>query len=464
MRKNIVAFASLLMASIMILSACQPAATETPPEPIKTSSPAEQPTTIPATEAKELDGAPKEFKIAFVVFLSGGAAAPFGVPAQNTAQALIEEINAGNAPAPYNTPGIAGTPITSIFVDEAGGAEKQVAEYRRLVMEEKVDLVIGYISSTDCLAVAPVADELKALTVAFDCGTARLFEESGYTYFFRTNAHQTIDSVGAARYLAMNFPELNTISGINQNYSWGQDSWQNFRDAYIKLNPSVTVIGEPQFPKIGAGDYSAEISALLSAKPQIIHSSFWGADLDGFINQASTRGLFDESKLVLSVGEYALPSLGELIPQGTVIGGHGTHGAMSPKTELNDWFKKIYFERYQARPTYPAYHMAQAILGIKAAYEKAAAEAGRWPAKEDVIKAFEYLKFESPSGLIRMAIGKGHQAIEDAAFGTAGEFDPATGEVKLENIVVFPAECVNPPDGMTTQQWIDNGFPGAQCP
>ncbi len=58
------------------------------------------------------------------------------------------------------------------FLDEAGGTTKQVTEYRNLVQRD-VDLVIGYISSGDCLAVAPVAEELKKLTMFFDCGTPR---------------------------------------------------------------------------------------------------------------------------------------------------------------------------------------------------------------------------------------------------------------------------------------------------
>jgi len=28
---------------------------------------------------------------------------------------------------------------------------------------------------------------------------------------------------------------------------------------------------------------------------------------------------------------------------------------------------------------------------------------------------------------------------------------------------VFPAKCVNPPDGVKTLDWIDQGFSGAQC-
>ncbi|MFN3929317.1 MAG: ABC transporter substrate-binding protein, partial [Thermoflexus sp.] len=139
------------------LAACAPAATPTPTPtavpptptaaaPAPSPSPAgPTPTGAPPTPTPAVPGAPATLKIGIVTFLSGPAASPFGVPARNAAEVLIENLNAGKAPAPYNQKGIGGVPIQAIYVDEAGGAEKQVAEFRRLALEEKVDLVIGYI-------------------------------------------------------------------------------------------------------------------------------------------------------------------------------------------------------------------------------------------------------------------------------------------------------------------------------
>ena len=407
--------------------------------------------------------APQQIKIGIVVFLSGGAAEPFGLPAQNGAELIIDAINRGTAPAPYSQPGIAGVPITVVYVDEAGGAETQVSEWRRLFEEEQVDLVIGYSSSSDCLAVAPVAEENQKLTVIFDCGTSRLFEERNYRYVFRTNAHQAIDSLAGARYLLHARPDLQTIAGINQNYSWGQDSWAHFRDTLQILRPEVQIVDE-QFPKLAAGDYRAEIASLISHKPEAVHTSFWGADLETFVSQALSGKLNDTSLLLLSVGEYVLPDLKEHIPAGTIIGAHGTHGILAPPGPLNDWLVRAYQERYQARPTYPVYHMAQAILGVKFAYEQAALQRNQWPNTEQVIDAFEYLEFPTPSGVIQLAIGKGHQAVEPAAYGAAGSYNPTTQEVNILDVMLYTAVCINPPEGVTTEQWIKEGFPGSNCP
>jgi len=61
-----------------------------------------------------------------------------------------------------------GVPIELVFVDEAGPTTKVVTDYRNLVQRQNVDLVIGFISSGNCLAVAPVAGHGECLAVVAD--------------------------------------------------------------------------------------------------------------------------------------------------------------------------------------------------------------------------------------------------------------------------------------------------------
>jgi branched-chain amino acid transport system substrate-binding protein len=105
-------------------------------------------------------------KIGFVMFLSGPAASPFGVPAKNAADFIVEELNAGKGPVPYGKVGFGGSKIEMVQIDEAGPATSVVTEYRNLVQRSDVDLVIGYISSGNCLAIAPVAEELKKFRIS----------------------------------------------------------------------------------------------------------------------------------------------------------------------------------------------------------------------------------------------------------------------------------------------------------
>jgi branched-chain amino acid transport system substrate-binding protein len=409
--------------------------------------------------AQEKAAPEKPIKIGIVTFLSGAAAGPFGVPARNGAEVIVEALNGGKVPAPYATAGLGGAPIEVVYVDEAGGTTKQVNEYRNLVQRDNADVVIGYISSGDCLAVAPVAEELRRLTVFFDCGTPRIFEDASYKYLFRTGATATIDNTAAALYVAEMKPNLKTVAAINQNYAWGQDSWNDFEAAIKVLKPDVK-IATSQMPKLLAGQYGAEVSALLTSNADIVHTSFWGGDAEALILQGSPRGLFKKSTVVMTAGEPTLVRLGTQVPEGTVIGARGPFNVFAPDTELNRWFRKAYEERYAVAPSYPAYKMVQAFLGVKAAWEKAqTANGGKRPDQDQVIAAFENLTFEGPGGPVSMSLGKGHQAVQGTAYGTVKH---EGGKVTIVNVKRYPASRITPPDGVKSEEWIKSGFKTAK--
>ena len=100
----------------------------------------------------------KPIKVGIVTFLSGAASGPFGIPARNGAELLTEAINSGTLPAPYNTKGMAGASVEPIMTDEAGSTTKVVQDFRALVDRQGADAIVGYVSSGNCLAVAPVAE------------------------------------------------------------------------------------------------------------------------------------------------------------------------------------------------------------------------------------------------------------------------------------------------------------------
>jgi branched-chain amino acid transport system substrate-binding protein len=399
-------------------------------------------------------------KLGIVSFLTGPAASPFGIPGRNGAEIVIEALNAGKAPAPFNQVGFGGTKIEAKYVDEAGTVANVVTEYRNLVQRDQVDAVVGYVSSGSCLAVTPVAEELKALTVLYDCGTPRIFEEKARSYVFRVSPHATMDNVAAARYVLARKKNLTTYSGINQNYAWGQDSWRDFQGAMKVLAPKVEV-DKVLFPKLFAGEYGAEVSTLLTSKSQVLHTSFFDGDLEGLIYQEQARGLDKRMTIIMTTGEAAIWRLRDKMPDGTIIGGRGANGPLARDTEINKWFQKIYADRYNTPPTYPAYQMAQSLLGLKIAYEKAA-KAGGKPNADAIAAAFKGIEFEGPAGHVKMALGDGHQGITETAYGTY-KFNKQKKEPEIVDVVRYPAECVNPPPGVEAEKWIAEGMKGAKC-
>jgi branched-chain amino acid transport system substrate-binding protein len=152
--------------------------------------------------------------------------------------------------------------------------------------------------------------------------------------------------------------------------------------------------------------------------------------------------------------------LSDRIPEGTVLGGRGPFGVYAPPNPLNDWFRQAYMERFATPPTYPSYKMAQALLGLKAAADKAAQAKGARPTKEEIAAAFKGLEFEAPSGTVRMALGKGHQAVQEMVY---GQFTRKNGQPEVYNVKRYPAGCVNPPDGIKSEDWIKHHLTKTPC-
>ncbi|KPK04534.1 MAG: ABC transporter substrate-binding protein [Betaproteobacteria bacterium SG8_39] len=405
----------------------------------------------------------KPVKMSVVAFLSGAAAGPFGVPSRNGAEVVIAAINAGKLPAPYNSKGLAGREIEAEYIDEAGGNTKQVAEYRNMVEKRGVDVALGYISSGTCAALTPVAEELKKLTVYAICGTPRIFEEAKPQYVFRTMSHATSDNVAAAYYVKEHFPKIKSYTAINQNYAWGQDSWRDF-DASMALLTKAKASAKLQWPKIFQGQYSTEISALLLDKAELVHTSLWDGDLESFVFQGQTRGLFKKKKVIFTVAETSVYRLGKRMPDGLVIGARGPYGAIvrDRPSALNKWFIAAYKDRFGQYPSGPAYQYAQAVLAVKVGYDAAAKKAGGFPTQDQVIEAMKGAEFESFSTNVKMGLGNGHQAVTENGYGIT-KWDAKAGELKLEKVKFYPAECVNPPEGVESVEWIKGGMKGAKC-
>jgi branched-chain amino acid transport system substrate-binding protein len=404
------------------------------------------------------------FKLGIVTFTSGPGAESFGMPAWNTAQMMSATFNrGGQLPAPYDKLGFGGIKVEVSVIDESGGATKQVQELRNAYERDGVDAVIGYISSSNCLAGAPVAEELKKPLILFDCGTPRIFEDSNYRYVFRNNAHATMDNVAMARYIAKRNIKSDEIAGINPDYAYGRDNWKDFQQSMAKLNTNAKIKSE-LWPKFGAGQYGTEISALLQVNPEIVHTSLWGGDLQAFILQGAPRNLFKNRHVAIIAADHVFQALGSRMPDNVIVGARGENGPFAVKSVINDWFADAYQKEFAGQiPAQSPYRMAQAILGLKLAVEKAmAANGGRKPTSDEIADALTGLKWDAPSGHIKMALGNGHQAIQANAIGLT-KWDPLTKRVTVVDVERFPAECVNPPPNIKSEEWIAQGFPGAKC-
>lgn len=389
---------------------------------------------------------PEEIHIGITTFLSGPASV-FGVPGRDAAEILIEQINAGG--------GIDGVPIRATFVDEGPGVDHVVSEYRRLVEDVGVDATFASISSAHCMAVAPVAEDFRMLNFMWDCGTQRIFEENDYDYVFRPQAYATAEMVASVLYMLTMKPEMESIAVVNQDYAWGRESWEIFRETMHAIRPEIEVVAE-LFPSFGSADYSTEISRLSAQRPDVILSTSWGGDLDTFVRQSSQRGLMDRSTFVLPLAESSLERLGDNMPEGVIVGGRGDHWFLHPDWKDNPEFTD-FVERFREEtgnyPIYPVYHMAQSLNALQAAYERALeTNDGAWPTTEDLAAAMNGLEFPNLVGG-SVTIREDNQGLEDQLLGTTVRTDAYDFAV-LDQMILFPAEMVTAPVGEISVEWV----------
>ena len=110
-----------------------------------------------------------------------------------------------------------------------------------------------------------------------------------------------------------------------------------------------------------------------------------------------------------------------------------------------------YVAKYKEQPNYASYQMAQAFLGVKAAWEKAQDANGGKP--ERTSRSRRRSRARPSKARRHGAHGhrRGHQAIMETAYGTT-KLDK--GKLTVVNVKRYPAEQVNPPDGVKSS-WTD---------
>jgi len=170
-----------------------------------------------------------------------------------------------------------------------------VKNAKSLILEEKVDFLVGCISSSCALAVSEVAKENKTLFWVWDARTHHLTGARGHRYVFRSTGNTWMNGHAAANYLKDK--PYTRYALINPDYSYGRSQYDAFVQGMKSVKPDFKLVSE-QWPKLGTTDFTPYITALLSAKPEVVYTSMWGTDAMTFIKQAKGYGFFKKIKYV----------------------------------------------------------------------------------------------------------------------------------------------------------------------
>ena len=301
-------------------------------------------------------------------------------PYKKGMELAVEEINA------------AGGKIELLTRDDGGTPGDAVRVAEELISRERVNLLMGTFASNVGLAVSNLAAQRKVLFLASEPLTDKIVWENGNRYTFRLRPSTYMQ-------VAMLVPEAAKLKKkrwaiVYPNYEYGQSAAASFKKLLTQAQPGVEFVGE-QAPALGKIDAGAVVQALADAKPDAIFSALFAADLQKFVREGNTRGLFHKTSvfnLLAGEPEY-LDTLKDETPDGWWVTGY-------PWSEINTPEHRRFRDAYQKR--WNDYPRQGSVVGYTAVY--AAAEAARKAKSGDtekLVAALKGLQMATPFGAIQ---------------------------------------------------------------
>jgi branched-chain amino acid transport system substrate-binding protein len=217
--------------------------------------------------------------IGFVSTLSGPSAA-LGVDIRD-AFLLAVKLNGGK---------LGGLPANVEIGDDQFKPEvgRQWAE--RLVKQDKVDFLTGYVFSNIMLASVPVAFENKVIYVSPNAAPSPLAGKQCNPYFFAVSWPNDAYHEAAGEHATQK--GYKSVYLIAPNYQAGKDSLEGFKRFY-----KGKIVAEV-YTNLGQLDYSAELAQVRAAKPEALYIFLPGGMGINFIKQYVAGGLSREMQLI----------------------------------------------------------------------------------------------------------------------------------------------------------------------
>ena len=295
----------------------------------------------------------------------------------------IDEINKSG--------GVLGRKLEVVSRDDNGNPGDAVRIAEELIARENVSVLMGTFASHIGLAVSNLANQRKIVFVAAEPLTDKIVWENGNRYTFRLRPSTYMQT-------AMLIPDAAKLKKkrwaiVYPNYEYGQSATASFKKLLAKAQPGVEFVIE-QVPPLGKIDAGAVVQALADSKPDAIFSSLFGPDLQKFVREGNTRGLFKDRpvfNLLAGEPEYLDP-LKDETPNGWIVTGYPWNGINTPEHRS---FLAAYQKKFNDYPRLGSVVGYSLIKSIAAGVAKAGSTDS-----EKMVAAFRGLQVDTPFGRI----------------------------------------------------------------
>ncbi len=295
----------------------------------------------------------------------------------------LEEINRAG--------GVNGRKLEVVSREDGGNPGDAVRVAEELITRENVSVLMGTFASHVGLAVSNLANQRKVVFIAAEPLTDKIVWENGNRYTFRLRPSTYMQ-------VAMLVPEAAKLNKqrwaiVYPNYEYGQSAAGSFRKLLSQVQPGAQYVAE-QAPALGKIEAGSVVQALMDARPDAIFSALFGADLQKFVREGNTRGLFRNMtvfNLLAGEPEYLDP-LKDETPEGWWVTGY-------PWAEIKTPAHQKFLAAYRAK--WKDYPRLGSVVGYSTMYTVANAlrKAGSTDT-EKLIAALKGLEMDTPIGPI----------------------------------------------------------------
>lgn len=296
---------------------------------------------------------------------------------------------------------IGGREVEYYTVDDESDPAKATENANKLVKRDKVDLLVGTVHSGVALAMAKVARENKTLLIVPNAGADEITGPLCAPNVFRSSFSAWQPSYAMGEVMAKK--GIKKVVTVTWKYSFGLQSVEGFKEAFVKAGGKVEKDMTLPFPNVEFQPFLTEIAAI---KPDAVFVFFAGAGAAKFVKDYAAAGL---NKSIPLYGPGFLTD-GNLDAMGDAGKGLQTtlHYADGLDNKKDQAFRLSYAKTYKMQPD------VYAVQGYDAAqlYNAGLKAANGDPAKQaEVIKGMEAAKIDSPRGAFTLS--KAHNPVQD---------------------------------------------------
>jgi len=184
-------------------------------------------------------------------------------------------------------------PIELHFRDTQTKPDVGAREARSLILNEKVQTIIGTWSSAVAMAIQEITHEHKVLHLAATSNSSKIVNENytPYSFQFGPNSRMQSGATVVAVLKMIKSKGWKTYVTLGLDYEWGRDAQRVFVDKLTKESPE-TKLTKVFWAKLGETDFTSYITAIMALKPDFMFGAIAGKDNETFLQQAKPAGLF----------------------------------------------------------------------------------------------------------------------------------------------------------------------------